>query len=152
VSDRDELLSRLQKSRDELASAIQRLPEDKMTAPLAGEWSAKDLMGHIASWDELALGDLRRVARGRIPCLAALRQEDVDDWNAFLMRPRRLFPLPQIQAEFEETRAEVVAALKDVPEGLMGKGQMVRNLLNMLANHEKDHARQVREWRQQEGV
>jgi hypothetical protein len=152
VSDRDELLSRLQESRNELASAIRGLPEDKMTVPLAGEWSAKDLMGHIASWDELSLSDLRRIARGRIPCLAAFREADVDDWNAFLMRPRKLFPLPQIQAEFEEARAEMMAALKDLPEKLMAQGTMVRNIVAVMANHEKDHARQLREWREQEGV
>jgi hypothetical protein len=123
-----------------------------MTVPLAGEWSAKDLMGHIASWDELSLSDLRRIARGRIPCLAAFREADVDNWNAFLMRPRRLFPLPQIQAEFEEARAEMVAALKDLPEKLMAQGTMVRNIVAVMANHEKDHARQLREWREQEGV
>jgi hypothetical protein len=67
------------------------------------------------------------------------------------MRPRRLFPLPQIRAEFEEARAEMVAALKDLPEGLLAQGQMVRNILAIMANHEKDHARQVREWRQAEG-
>jgi hypothetical protein len=29
---------------------------------------------------------------------------------------------------------------------------MVRNILAVTANHEKDHARQVREWRQAEGL
>ena len=152
MSDRDELLSRLQESRDELVSAIRGLPEDKMTAPLAGEWSAKDIMGHIASWDEFTASDLRRIARGRIPCLAAFREDEVDNWNAFLMRPRRVFPLPQIQAEFEEARAEMLAALNDLPEQLMARGTMVRNIVGVFANHEKSHAQQIREWRQQEGV
>jgi len=152
MSDRDELLSRLQESRDELVSAIRGLPEDKMTAPLAGEWSAKDIMGHIASWDEFTASDLRRIARGRIPCLAAFREDEVDNWNAFLMRPRRVFPFPQIQAEFEEARAEMLAALNDLPEQLMARGTMVRNIVGVFANHEKSHAQQIREWRQQEGV
>jgi hypothetical protein len=152
VSDRDEILSMLEDSRSELASAIRGLPEDKMTVPLADEWSAKDIMGHITSWDEFTASDLRRIARGRLPCLAAFREADVDSWNAFLIRPRKLFPLPQIQAEFEEARAEMVAALKDLPEGLLAEGQMVRNIFVIMANHEKDHARQVREWRQQEGL
>jgi len=152
VSDRDELLSRLQESRDELLSAIRGLPEDKLTALLASDWSVKDIMGHIASWDEFSAGDLRRIARGRLPCLAAFREGEVDDWNAFLMRPRRLFPLPQILAEFEEARAEMLAALNDLPEPLLARGTMVRNIVAVFANHEKDHARQVREWRQAEGV
>jgi len=152
MSDRDELLSRLQESRDELVSAIQGLPDDKLTAPLAGEWSAKDIMGHIASWDEFTASDLRRIACGRLPCLAAFREDEVDNWNAFLMRPRRVFPLPQIQAEFEEARAEMLAALKGLPEALLAKGTMVRNIVGVFANHEKSHAQQIREWRQREGI
>jgi len=152
VSDRDELLSMLEESRNELAGAIRGLPDDKLTVPLADEWSAKDIMGHIASWDEFTVADLRRIARGRLPCLAAFREAEVDSWNAFLIRPRKLFPLPQIRAEFEEARAEMVVALKDLPEGLLAQGQMVRNIFAIMTNHEKDHARQVREWRQAQGL
>ena len=152
MSDRDELLSRLQESRDELVSAIRGLPEDKLTAAFAGEWTAKDIMAHIASWDEFSASDLRRIGCGRIPCLAAFRETEVDDWNAFLMRPRRVFPLPQIQAEFEEARAEMLAALNDLPEQLMARGTMVHNIVGVFANHEKSHAQQIREWRQREGI
>jgi len=152
VSDRDDLQSMLEESRRELAGAIQGLPDDKMTVPLADDWSPKDIMGHITAWDEFTVSDLRRIARGRLPCLAAFREADVDSWNAFLIRPRKLFPLPQIRAEFEEARAEMAAALKDLPEGLLAQGQMVRNIFTIMTNHEKDHARQVREWREREGL
>ena len=152
MSDRDGLLSMLQESRRELAGAIQGVADDRMSVPFAGDWSVKDIMGHIASWDEFTVSDLRRISRGRLPCLAAFREADVDNWNAFLIRPRKLFPLPQIRAEFEEARAEMVAALKDLPEGLLAQGQMVRNIFAIMTNHEKDHARQVREWRQAEGL
>jgi hypothetical protein len=142
----------LQESRNELAGAIQGLPDDKMAVPLVDDWSAKDVMGHITAWDEVTASDLRRIARGRLPCLAAFREAEVDSWNAFLIRPRKLFPLPQIRAEFGEARAEMVSALKDLPEGLLAQGQMVRNIFAIMTNHEKDHARQVREWRQAHGI
>jgi len=46
----------------------------------------------------------------------------------------------------------MVAVLKDLPAGLLAQGQMVRNIFTIMSNHEKDHARQVREWRQAEGI
>jgi hypothetical protein len=109
-------------------------------------------MGHIAAWDEFTVADLKRIARGRLPCLAAFRETEVDSWNAFLIRPRKLFPLPQIRAEFEEARADMLAAINDLPEALLAEGQMARTIFVIMANHEKDHARQVREWRQAEGI
>ncbi len=152
MGDRDELLSILRESRGELIGAIQGLPDDKMTAIVAGDWSAKDTMGHIAAWDEFTVADLKRIARGRLPCLAAFRETEVDSWNAFLIRPRKLFPLPQIRAEFEEARAEMMAAIGDLPEALLAEGQMARTIFLIMANHEKDHARQVREWREREAI
>jgi hypothetical protein len=142
----------LQESRSELTSAIQGLPDDKMTVPLTEDWSAKDTMGHIAAWDEFTVADLKRIGRGRLPCLAAFREGEVDSWNAFLIRPRKLFPLPQIRAEFDEARAEMLAAINGLPEGLLAEGQMARTIFLIMANHEKDHARQVREWREREAI
>lgn len=152
MGDRDNLLAMLQESRSELAAAVRGLPQDRMTVPWYGDWSTKDVMGHIASWDELTVADLNRIARGRLPCLAAFREADVNDWNAFLMRPRKLFPLPQIEAEFEECRAALLGMAKELPENFLAKGHMVRTILEVTVNHEKDHAGRLREWRQREGI
>jgi hypothetical protein len=94
-------------------------------------------MGHIAAWDEFTVADLKRIGRGRLPCLAAFREGEVDSWNAFLIRPRKLFPLPQIRAEFDEARAEMLAAINDLPEGLLAEGQMARTIFLIMANHER---------------
>ncbi len=80
------------------------------------------------------------------------RREDVDDWNAGLMRSRNLFPLPQAMFELEESRSQYIDALDAQPEGLFATGQMVRMLADGLVSGEKGHAAAIGEWRQREGI
>ena len=132
--------------------AIEGIPEDRITAPMHGEWSAKDLIAHVSAWNEVAALDMARVARGHVPCVAAFREADVDEWNAFLVRPRKLFPLAQVLSEFESRYEMMVEALKTVPEGMFEPGNMVPNFLAVAVHHYGDHAGHIREWREKEGV
>ncbi len=148
-----ELLSQLEEARSELMAALQGLPEDKMTAPMLGEWSVKDILIHIAAWDEVAVQDLRRVARGRVPTVAAIRgQEDIDRWNGFLVAARRPFPMAQVLAELEENRASLRQVLAQLPDALFGEGQLGRTFCEIPARHEREHAQQIRSWRQEQGL
>src|SRR3990170_3808325 len=81
--------------------AVRGIPEDRLAGLLHGGWSAKDLIAHISSWNEFSALDMHRLARGHMPCIAAFREADVDEWNAFLVRPRKLFPAAQVLSELE---------------------------------------------------
>jgi hypothetical protein len=128
------------------------IPAEKLTEVMHGEWSAKDLVAHVASWDEVASLDLRRIGRGHVPTLAAFREADVDEWNAFLMRGRRLFPPPQVFHELEECYDMLVEALETVPEAMFQEGGIVTNLLAITIHHYGDHGGHIREWREREGI
>lgn len=82
----------LQDSRRELMDAIHGLSPAQMTIPVIDDWSAKDLLAHIASWEEQVASDLARVGRGHVPALAAFQEGDVNTWNGLLVGLRRRFP------------------------------------------------------------
>ena len=132
--------------------AIRGIPEDRLSARMHGEWSAKDLIAHISAWNEHTSLDARRIARGHVPCIAAFREADVDEWNAFLMRPRKLFPAAQVMAELDSCYQAVVEALAAVPEAKFEPGNMLPNVLAILVGHYGEHGRHIREWREGEGV
>jgi hypothetical protein len=131
---------------------VRGIPEDKLSVVMLGEWSAKDVIAHISSWDELASLDLRRIGRGHVPTLAAFREADVDEWNGFFMRGRRLFPAPQVFHELEECYDMLVEALETVPEAMFQQGGMVANFLAISVHHYQDHGGHIREWREREGA
>src|SRR3989304_7441698 len=111
----------------EFKEAVRGIPEDRLTVPMHGEWSAKDLVAHISSWNEFTALDLRRLARGHVPCIAAFREADVDEWNAFLVRPRKLFPAAQVLSELEGCYDALAGALGGGPQGGFGPGPRGRH-------------------------
>ncbi len=128
------------------------VPEDRLTVPMHGQWSAKDLIAHVSSLNELTALDTHRIARGHVPCLAAFREADVDEWNAFLMRGRKLFPPAQVYSELEGCYDMLVEALATVPQAMFESGSMVGNLLAVVVHHYRDHAGHIRQWREGEGI
>ncbi len=152
MSDKSDAIAALEAARRETLDAIGGIPGEKMTATAFGSWSVKDVLCHLTSWEQFATADLQRVRRGHIPQLATFRMEDVDDWNAWLMRSRNLFPLPQAMSELEESRRQFTAALNELPDNLFAGGQVARTLAEGLTNGEKGHAAEIREWREREGT
>ncbi len=152
MSDRSDAIAVLETSRRETLEAINGIPEEKMTVAAFGTWSVKDVLCHLTSWEQFATVDLQRVRRGYIPQLATFRIEDVDDWNAWLMRSRNLFSLPQAMSELEESRRQFIAALNELPDNLFAGGQVARTLVEGLTNGEKGHAADIRSWRQRKSI
>src|SRR3972149_975944 len=101
--------------------AIRGIPEDRLAAPMHGEWSAKDLVAHISAWNEHTSLDARRIARGHVPCIATFREADVDEWNAFLVRPRKLFPAAQVRSELEGCYDALAGGLANCGDGGCGR-------------------------------
>jgi hypothetical protein len=62
---KEETLARLAESRRALHQAIGGLSKEEMTqVQVEGVWTIKDILGHIASWEETCLEPLRRYADG----------------------------------------------------------------------------------------
>lgn len=152
MSVKSQAISALEMAYNELQQAAAGIPDDRMTDVWFGEWSAKDLLAHMASWDEVVSEDLLRIGRGHVPVFAAFREADVDEWNAFLMRPRKLFSLAQVRHESRQWHDRAAASMEALPDGLFAPGNMVAAFAAIDTGHYLDHARAIREWRQREGI
>jgi Protein of unknown function (DUF1706) len=94
-----------------------------MTAPgVEGDWSVKDVIAHIAAYEEWTADQLRAVARGEqepyisdaIP--AAARGLDVDARNAVIFEATRTQSLAQALVQAQATFDGLVAAIEALPE------------------------------------
>jgi hypothetical protein len=141
----------LDDNRRRLETAIEGLLPAQMTAPRLGDWSVKDVLTHITSWEELMLIDLERIRLGRVPGLASQPQEATDKWNETLMSVRLVFPLEQVMAEFTETRTAVMAALERLPDEAFSRG-WVAGSCQVSALHDWEHATEIARWRDSEGL
>ena len=152
-SDRDQLVSELEEARKELRASYQGLSDEEMTRPaVAGDWSAKDVLSHVTSWEEFALPDLARLARGDVATLASvdLYSASFDQANMIFMALRRHLPLDQVFRELDATHADFMAAAGRLPDSALAEGQFGPLLLRITAEHDKEHAGHILQWRKKE--
>lgn len=154
-TDKERLAKELDEARKELLTSIQGLSGEQMTQPGAvGEWSVKDVLSHVTSWEEFALPDLARLARGDTPTLASignLQSANYDGPNSMIMALRRNLPLDQVLRELEIVHADFVQAVDRLPESVLAEGRFGRVLIQITAEHDQEHARHIFEWRKKEG-
>lgn len=151
MSDKSGAIESVEAAFRELRSAAEGVPDDRMMDAWLDQWSAKDILAHVASWDESAAADLGRIGRGHTPLVAAFKESEVDEWNAFLMRPRRLFSLAQVRFESEVAHQQLAEVLDGLPDVMFAPG-IISNFTGLIAGHYREHARNILAWRQREGI
>jgi uncharacterized protein (TIGR03083 family) len=114
-------LDRIRSARQALNEAISGLSEEELTAERAvGDWSVKDVLAHLASWQGEATLAVERAACGEE--VGPLISGDGDEWNQRRVEERRRLPLVDVVQEFNETHDRLLAALERWPEDMAPLG------------------------------
>ena len=113
---REEAIAILEAGQAELDSLFGRLVENDLSQPgaIAGtDWAAKDLLGHIAFWEELALQTLDH-ARAGLPPVAD--EKTADQLNAENQAEQAQTSATELRARAASAHAALMAALRNIPE------------------------------------
>jgi hypothetical protein len=146
---REELLARIEGRYREFAQSYAGLTAAQMCEPrAAGEWSVKDIIGHVATWEEESLKALPLVAKGlRTPPYGG-----IDRFNAEQAARKRDMTLDAVLAQAEETHCRLLAYVLSVPESLIESETRFRHRLRMdTYGHYPHHTQAVRAWRERRG-
>ena len=151
---KEETLAKLAESRHTLHQAIEGLSEEEMTqVQVEGVWTVKDVLGHIASWEETCLEPLQRYADGGPFEVEVI--EDYLTWNNEQAARKRDVPLEVILNESATVRQGLVEAAsrlsagqwkQRVPFSWGGEGTMAE-VLEVFYRHEREHVRSIQQWR-----
>lgn len=129
--------------------AILKQVDPEQVVHLRSQWRVKDVVGHIALWEEEALTALLALRDGRIYTIADF--VSFDAYNEVDYRRRRDQPFTSILDDLRTVRARLKATLWAVPperfsgimrypwpwEGTLGE------LIETMAAHEREHAREI---------
>jgi|GEM_PF-140828 len=115
---KEELLSRIDRSRRELENAIRPLSDAQLTRRGPFGWSAKDHLAHLATW-ELGIVELLQ----KRPRFAAMGVEEAvsqgkteDEINELIFRRRAHRTASEVMADFEEVHARLLQLLNTLDE------------------------------------
>jgi uncharacterized protein (TIGR03083 family) len=113
---KNELLERLGASRDELLRAASDLTEEQLAAPgVVGNWSVRDVVGHVGYWEKVIHDHVRQsFSEGRPRPLKSDPAEDAI--NRRESDRRKSWPWPRVRAEFEDGRAALIERVQGIAE------------------------------------
>ena len=107
----------LQNGHATVLAAIRDLPEeDWMTPGVCGFWSVKDIIAHLASFEQVLVDVLKSllVSRSSTPTLDRLRQ-DFDRFNDIEVEARQRLSAAEILAEYNDAHEQAVQLLARIP-------------------------------------
>ncbi len=97
------------------------LPPEQMVQPgVTGEWSIKDLLFHLVSWEQQLLDWLQSVSRGEIPDVP-LTNKEIHRRNAETYAATRDRTLEDALALFRHSYEQVLAAVAAYPEEILAQ-------------------------------
>lgn len=154
---RKELQGLLSYQRANLLQQIVGLDEGTLgRVPVFGSWSAKDLLAHVAAWDEAYTERLHMVVAGREEEIVGYNADTLVAQNAELHAHRKDWPLEQAVTQCLRARCQFLTALNQVadedlirPLRLSWGEATVHGWAKWRAEHDATHAADLVAWRAQ---
>lgn len=150
--DRRQLLGRIETAWTALKASYAGLADARMTEPgVMGEWSVKEILAHVTTWEEEALKALPvMLAGGKTP--RYIQYGGIDGFNAQMSERKRGLALADALRQLDETHQRLIAYLQRVPEEHFARETRFRHRLRLdTYSHYPLHSTAIREWRERSG-
>ncbi|HEX2438572.1 MAG TPA: DinB family protein [Methylomirabilota bacterium] len=148
---RHRLLLQLERAWTAFNASYAGLSDAQLMQPgVTGEWSVRDSIAHVTTWDEEALEHLPLILRGGTPPRYSVQYGGLDAFNALMTERKRGLTLAEVRAQAAATHARLVELVAQTPEHQLGSETRFRHRLRLdTYGHYPLHAEAIRQWRQQ---
>jgi uncharacterized protein (TIGR03083 family) len=157
---KETLLDAIRAGRARLEEVVAAIPEARLGEPgVEGQWSAKDVLAHLAFWERSMMERVRAAARGELPNRPERSESEqrahVDRINAEAYAAAKDRPAGEVLADFRASYQEVLALVGALtPEQLFGPGSIAERtgvpVLDLIAGdtyeHYREHGDAIRAW------
>ena len=148
MSDKATLLREADEAFDELHQAIDGLTDEEMRRVWLGAWGVREIVIHISGWHREMVPALGRIGKDEAPSPAGT-YDDFDAWNARFVERKTGVKTADVLAELDAAHRAFVAAAAGLPDRHFAPGSAARESFEGAgAGHYREHAAQIREWRQ----
>jgi len=155
---RAEILKTIKEQHAQLLAALEGIPEETIVKrPLVEWWTIKDLLGHIAMWEQVAIKFIAEHKQDGVPQMLGLNDDAaIHSHNKREATIRRDWSLARVRAEFDAAHRDLIAAIEtlgdaDLSKPLPAPWQRGDNLEKLIAinsyQHNREHIEQIEQWR-----
>lgn len=151
--DLDAIIEDNAQARAELIEVIDALPAERRLEPgLLGEWSLKDVLVHIAGWQESMASLIGTLLAGE-----SLGEFEIDATNATTVAEHADETWDEVPAGMRHAQERYDAAAREGIDRLsveqLTPGAIVDELLREIgAVHDREHVAQILAWRKEQGL
>lgn len=145
------LLAALAAAREELLAAAALVPPEERTSRLVcGEWTLRDVVGHVADWEWFGVEGLRLMAAGQPPQVELV--EDIDSWNQAHAQARRNQPWELAWTDLHASRETLLGVLRAMDQEILARTFAFpwgglgtpHGWIRIYLAHDREHARDLR--------
>ena len=147
MATKEQLIEQIDQGRQEMEAALAAFDRERYIYP---EWTVKELVAHLVGWYDAVIASLHAHAQGDAPATPASR--GINHYNAQTVEERSTLPYEHILKEWQLSLEQVKQAILEMPperfEMLMvfpwGPSGSIEQLVSIFAEHEKEHAADIR--------
>lgn len=148
--DRAGLLKRLDAAWGAFQDSYAGLSAAELMEPgVTGDWSVRDILAHVTTWEEEALTYLPLILAGGTPPRYRATYGGIDAFNALMTERKKSLPLADVLRQLDETHRRVLDLIQRTPEEQFVRETRCRRRLRLdTYHHYPQHAEAIRRWRE----
>ena len=144
----ERLIEELGKAQSAMQRALSRVDT---RAEICPGWTVKEVLAHIAGWDEVGTSAVRAHVAGETP--PPLDVQGIDAYNAHVVAGCETLTYEEVVQRWRMARRQFVHAIDEAPrEKLRDRAQFpwgetgnIARLVSILVEHEREHAIEILE-------
>ncbi len=149
---KDELIAGLAEVRERILATASSLSARQQDQIFLGSWSPRDLLAHLAGWDDTNLRAVKEILAGKLPSFYAHHDPDWATYNARLVAEYGRQDFEELLALLRETHGRLLGFLEDLPAGEFWQDRGIRvrgwrvtigRLLEVEREDEEEHFAQL---------
>ncbi|KAA0239204.1 MAG: ClbS/DfsB family four-helix bundle protein [Chloroflexi bacterium CFX7] len=144
ADERRRLLHQLEVERNQLMRNIETCRIRDIDRTFIGEWSLKDIVGHIATWEAEVVKAIRELRQDARPALLDFDQSQIDRWNQDHVERKRELDFWSVLEQLRGGRTRLLEELDALgDEELASEGSVYPRLVHSVLDHDREHWHEI---------
>ena len=147
--DRSGLLKQLDKAWVAFTGSYLGLSEAQLVeGGVVGDWSVRDIIAHVTTWEEEALKHLPLIMKGGRAPRYSVSYGGINEFNRLMTERKQGLAISEVLREQEEIHQRLIAFVQGSPEELFVRETRFRHRLRMdTYSHYPKHTEAILKWR-----